>query len=87
MLDQKGFCGDQFCVFIFKMGFGMSFHFQNVVPFRNVLSFSKCERFCECSFAFKEISTFTASSFTDEVVNKQQNMCKAFKFVSVVKNL
>ena len=34
-------------VFIFKMGFGMSFHFQNVVLFRNVLSFSKYERFYE----------------------------------------
>ena len=32
-------------VFIFKMGFGMSFHFQNVVLFRKVFSFSKCERF------------------------------------------
>ena len=35
----------QIHVFIFKMSFGMSFHFQNVVLFRNVLSFSKCERF------------------------------------------
>ena len=32
---------------IFKMGFGMSFHFQNVVLFRNVFSFSKCENFPE----------------------------------------
>ena len=39
-------------VFIFKMGFRMSFHFQNVVLFRNVLSFSKCERFLECCFSF-----------------------------------
>ena len=38
--------------FIFKMGFRMSFHFQNVVLFRNVLSFSKCERFRECCFSF-----------------------------------
>ena len=39
-------------VFIFKMGFWMSFYFQNVVLFWNVLSFSKCERFCECCFSF-----------------------------------
>ena len=30
--------------------FGMSFHFQNVVIFRNVSSFSKCERFCQLFF-------------------------------------
>ena len=30
--------------FFFTMGFGMSFHFQNVF-FLNVFSFSKCERF------------------------------------------
>ena len=30
-------------VFIFKIGFRMSFHFQNVVLFRNVRSFSICE--------------------------------------------
>ena len=41
-----------FCFFIFKMGFGMSFHFQNVVLFQKVFSFSKCERFCECCFSF-----------------------------------
>ena len=35
-----------------KMGFGMSFHFQNVVLLWNVLSFSKFERFCECCFSF-----------------------------------
>ena len=35
-----------------KMGFGMSFHFQNVVLFQNVFSFSKCERFRECFFLF-----------------------------------
>ena len=29
----------------------MSFHFQNLVLFQNVLSFSKCERFCECCFS------------------------------------
>ena len=28
------------------MVFGMSFHFQNVVLFRNVFSFSECVRFC-----------------------------------------
>ena len=37
-------------VFIFKMGFRMSFHFQNIILFWNVLSFSKCERFWECWF-------------------------------------
>ena len=31
-------------------GFGMSFHFQNVVLFRNAFSFSKCERFHEFFF-------------------------------------
>ena len=40
-------------VFIFKMGFRMSFYFQNVVCFQNVLSFSKCERFC-VFFPFSE---------------------------------
>ena len=35
-------------------GFGMSFHFQNVVLFRNVSSFSKCERFRELFFPFSE---------------------------------
>ena len=90
-------------VFIFKMGFGMSFHFQNVVLFRNVLSFSKCERFRDFWFPFSEkhniswiktksadlywICTVTKNSFTDEVVTKQRNIYKAFKFVSVVKNL
>ena len=39
-------------IIIFKMGFGMSFHFQNAVLFRNVLSLSKCERFCQCCFSF-----------------------------------
>ena len=39
-------------VFIIKMGFRMSFHFQNEVLFRNMLLFSKCERFCECCFSF-----------------------------------
>ena len=34
-------------VFIFKTGFRMSFHFQNVVIFRNVFSLSKCERSTE----------------------------------------
>ena len=38
-------------VFIFKMGFGMSFHFQNVAFFHNVLS---CERFREVFFPFSE---------------------------------
>ena len=41
-----------FCFFIFKMGFGMSFHFQNVVLFQKVFSFSKCERFHEVFFLF-----------------------------------
>ena len=36
-----------FCFFIFKMGFGMSFHFQNVVLFQNMLSFCAQRRvFC-----------------------------------------
>ena len=39
-------------VFIFKMDLGMSFHFQNVVLFRKVFSFSKCERFHEFFFFF-----------------------------------
>ena len=37
-------------VFIFKMDFGMSFQFENVVLLRNVFSFSKCKRFCKYSF-------------------------------------
>ena len=32
--------------FVFKVDFGMGFHFQNV--FLNMLSFPKCERFREC---------------------------------------
>ena len=39
-------------MFIFKMGFGMSFHFQNFF-FQNVFSCSKCERFREF-FPFSE---------------------------------
>ena len=39
--------------FILKMGFGMSSHFQNVILFRNVLSFSKCERFVVFPFSKK----------------------------------
>ena len=40
-------------VFIFKMGLGISFCFQNVFFFfRNVLSFLKCERFGECCSSF-----------------------------------
>ena len=31
--------------------------------------------------------TFTINSFTDEVVNKQRNIYRAFKFVSVVNYL
>ena len=41
---------------------------------------------CEQKFV-KKICTVTTNSFTDEVVLKQQNIYKAFKFVSVVKNL
>ena len=77
-------------VFIFKMGFRMCFHFQNVVLFWNVLSFSKCERFCECCFSFfqktqllTKICTFTTNSFTDEVVNKQQNMYICIKLLNL----
>ena len=40
-------------VFIFKMGFGMSFHSQNVVLFWKVFSFSKCGSFSKCVFIFK----------------------------------
>ena len=32
----------------------MSFHFQNVVLFQNLLSFSNCERFYECCFSFSK---------------------------------
>ena len=41
-------------IFIFKMGFEMSFCFQNVVLLRNVFSFSKCERFRERFFSFSK---------------------------------
>ena len=80
-------------VFIFKMGFGMSFHFQNVVLFQNLFSFSKCERFREVFFFLFPKNTIvnktvTTNSFTEEVVLKNtRNIYKAFKFVSVVKNL
>ena len=68
-------------VFIFKMGFRMSFHFQNVVLFQNALSFLKCKRFCDFCFSFfrktqqhnckqTAVHSFTTNSFTDEVVNK-----------------
>ena len=33
------------------------------------------------------LNQFTINSFTDEVVNKQRNIYRAFKFDSVVKNL
>ena len=52
-----------------------------LVLFQNVLSFSKCERFCECCFSFfwksqlwTKICTLTTNSFTYVVVNKQQNV-------------
>ena len=37
-------------VFIFKLVFEMSFHFPSIVLFQNLLSFSKCARFCERFF-------------------------------------
>ena len=37
------------CQYVF-MGFRMSIHFQNMILFRNVFSFSKCERCHECFF-------------------------------------
>ena len=46
-------------VFIFKTGFRMSFHFQNVVLFQNALSFSKCKRFCDFCFSFFRKNTST----------------------------
>ena len=39
-------------VFISKMSFRMSFNFQNVFLISNVLSFSKCEGFCERHFLY-----------------------------------
>ena len=33
------------------------------------------------------VKNYLQCSFTDEVVNKQRNIYKGFKFVSVVKNL
>ena len=80
-------------------GFGMSSHFQNVVLFWNTLSFSKCERFCECFFPFSEKhnckQTFINKNLFSHYkllygwgcVKKQRNIFKAFEFVSVVKNL
>ena len=43
------------------MGFGMTFHFQNVVLFRNVFSFSKCERFRAWSVKFLYTSLYNWS--------------------------
>ena len=47
----------------------MSFHFPSIVLFQNVLSFSKCARFCECCFSFfqkpqllRKICTFTGGN-------------------------
>ena len=61
--------------------FEMCFHFQNVKGFVSVV------------FPFSEKHNCKQKSahslqiyFTDEVVNKQRNIDKAFKFVSVVKN-
>ena len=56
-------------------------HFQNVVLFRNALSFPKSKRFCDFCFSFfrktqqhnckqTAVHSFTTNSFTDEVVNK-----------------
>ena len=57
----------------------MCFHFQNVKGFVSVV-FLFCEKH-NCK------QKFTTNSFTDEVVKKQWNICKAFKFVLVVKHL
>ena len=83
-------------VFIFKTGFRMSFHFQNVVLLRNVFSFQSVKGSVSVFFFFPKtvvnkylstkICTVTTNSLTD-VVNKQQNIYKTLKFVSVVKNL
>ena len=60
------------------MGFGMSFHFQNVVLFRNVFSFSKCERVREYFSPFSK-----KHNFKQKFVNKnlQTKICKQ-KFVN-----
>ena len=50
------------CQHVF-MGFRMSIHFQNMILFRNVFSFSKCERCHECfffSFSYYSQRTSTA---------------------------
>ena len=74
------------------------FHFQNWFPnelsfsilvlFGNVLSFSKCARFCERFFSFfqktqlyTKICTFATNSLTDEVVNKQRNIYRKVTLV------
>ena len=41
----------------------------------------------DVNFHMRYCLFFTTKRFTDEVVNKQRNIYKAFKFVSVVKNL
>ena len=62
--------------------FEMCFHFQNVKGFVSVVfPFSKKTQLST------KIRTFRTNSFTDKIVNKQLNIHKAFKFVSVVKNL
>ena len=57
----------------------MTFHFQNVVLFRNVLSFSKCERFLSVAFPFSEkhnckqksVQSLQIALPADEIVKKQ----------------
>ena len=55
---------------------GISIHFQNVVLFRNVFLFSKCERFHEYFFPFSEKHNYKQKSshslqITDEFVNNK----------------
>ena len=79
---------------IFKMGFGMSFHFQNVVLFEMCFHFQNAKKFRECFFPFSKKCNckqkFVKSlqkALLMRLCKKQKNRYKAFEFVSVVKNL
>ena len=73
----------------------MSFCFQNVFFFSNCAFIFKIRKvLLSFDFPFSEKHNCKQKSvhslqiaFTNEVVNKHQNIYKAFKFVSVVKNL
>ena len=62
----------------------MRFHFQNVRGFESVVFTFSEKHNCKQKSLHSQITT---NSFTDEVVNKQQNIFKAFKFVCSTRDI